>query len=122
MYRSVRALMRILIRRVLPADVVAEMEHRRRRGRDSQSEWQHGGMWHRLWQTFGKSHMDINTTSGLASGLVLGLWYIKTVSYLQRSDPTRTLNMIRRTCAALSPLKLLLVGRGGLQNVPQPCM
>ncbi|KAG5495222.1 hypothetical protein JKF63_02277 [Porcisia hertigi] len=67
------------------------------------------------WLALSKYSLDINRASGVASGVVMGLWYVRVVSLLQRGDLETSLNQLRSVCARVSPMRLLL---GGVPPLP----
>lgn len=91
-YRAVRWSCRLLIRRVMS---------------DSQQHPK-GGAGQNTWLAMSNHSLDVNRASGVVSGLVMGLWYVRAVSLLQKGDVETTLNQLRTVCARISPMGLLL--------------
>jgi hypothetical protein len=94
-YRTVRWSCRLLIRRVMS---------------DNQQPT-HGGAGQNTWLAMSNHSLDVNRASGVVSGLVMGLWYVRAVSLLQKGDVETTLNQLRTVCARISPMVLLLGSR-----------
>ncbi|KPA81057.1 putative mitochondrial hypothetical protein [Leptomonas pyrrhocoris] len=92
LYRAVRWSCRLLIRRVMS---------------DSQQS-PRGGAGQNTWLAMSSHSLDVNDASGVVSGLVMGLWYVRAVSLLQKGDVEATLNHLRTVCARISPVALLL--------------
>ncbi|RNF11109.1 putative retrotransposon hot spot (RHS) protein [Trypanosoma rangeli] len=46
--------------------------------------------------------------SGVGASLLLFLWYVRAVSALQRGETVATLEMLRRVCAQVSPVSLII--------------
>ncbi|KAK7201347.1 hypothetical protein NESM_000197000 [Novymonas esmeraldas] len=94
-YRCVRSACHLLIRRVMA---------------DSGSNPQ-GGQGQNTWLALSNHSLDVNRASGVVSGVVMGLWYVRAVSLLQQGDMTTTLDHLRAVCARVSPMSLLLGSR-----------
>ncbi|CBZ30054.1 conserved hypothetical protein [Leishmania mexicana MHOM/GT/2001/U1103] len=91
-YRCVRWACRLLIRRVMA---------------DSTNN-QHGGHGQNTWLALANHSLDVNRASGVVSCVIMGLWYVRAVSLLQRGDMETLLNQLRSVCARFSPMSLLL--------------
>ena len=91
-YRAVRWSCRLLIRRVM----------------SDNAHHPNGGAGQNTWLTMSNHSLDVNRASGVVSGLVMGLWYVRAVSLLQRGDVESTLNNLRTVCARISPMGMLL--------------
>lgn len=94
-YRAVRKSCRTLIQRILS-------DHR---------PHENGGAGQNTWFAMSNHSLNVDRASGVVSGLVMGLWYVRAVSLLQRGDVETTLNRLRSVCAHVSPMSMLL-GRG----------
>ncbi|KAI5687092.1 hypothetical protein MNV84_07138 [Leishmania braziliensis] len=92
MYRCVRWACRLLIRRV-----VAES-----------SQNPQGGQGQNTWLALSNYSLDVNHASGIVSSVVMGLWYVRAVSLLQKGDMESLLNQLRVVCTRISPMSLLL--------------
>ncbi|KAG5493679.1 hypothetical protein JIQ42_02053 [Leishmania sp. Namibia] len=92
LYRCVRWACRLLIRRVMT---------------DSTSDPQ-GGQGQNTWLALSSHSLDVNCASGVVSGVVMCLWYVRAVSLLQKGDMETSLNQLRSVCARVSPMSLLL--------------
>ncbi|KPI89845.1 hypothetical protein ABL78_1014 [Leptomonas seymouri] len=91
-YRTVSWSCRLLIRRVMS---------------DNQQHPK-GDAGQNTWLAMAHHSFDANRASGVVSGLVMGLWYVRAVSLLQKGDMETTLNQLRSVCTHISPMKFLL--------------
>ncbi|CAG9580880.1 conserved hypothetical protein [Leishmania major strain Friedlin] len=91
-YRCVRWACRLLIRRVMA---------------DSSSN-PHGRHGQNTWLALSNHSLDVNRASAVVSSVVMGLWYVRAVSLLQKGDMETLLNQLRSACARVSPMSLLL--------------
>ncbi|RNF17960.1 putative retrotransposon hot spot (RHS) protein [Trypanosoma conorhini] len=60
------------------------------------------------WGHFANLSFHTQDISGAGASLLLVLWYVRAVSALQRGETVATLEALRRVCAQVSPVGLLL--------------
>lgn len=56
---------------------------------------------------------NVDVASGVVSGVVTCLLYVRLVSQMQQGDPKHTLATVRKVCARLSPLSVVLGSQPG---------
>ncbi|GET92003.1 hypothetical protein, conserved [Leishmania tarentolae] len=91
-YRCVRWACRLLVRRIVT---------------DSSTN-PHGGRGQNTWLALSNHSLDVNSASTVVSSVVIGLWYVRAVSLLQKGDMDTLLDQLRSVCARVSPMRLLL--------------
>ncbi|KAF5224177.1 hypothetical protein TcYC6_0072670 [Trypanosoma cruzi] len=60
------------------------------------------------WGHFAKLSFHTQHVSGVSASVLLVLWYVRAVSELQRGETVATLEALRRVCAHVSPVGLLV--------------